>query len=249
MQRFRDGTGLKEALAQAMDRLEDAGVVYPKGHLEQVLERYTLKNVPYPYIVLRVWVPRITRHFFYSEAVKLRGEFLDYGCGTGDAVRHLLRDGYPRERVRGFDLTWKSIDLGMDLYADREEVGDLFLVTDQFPFRPERFDTVYSGSVFHVIEDEDEFMEYLMYAHDALKPGGIFFGSTLGLRDGVVARSSAGPPRLMKRDEMTGYMAKAGFREITVRVGDRSGMPGAAPDLCVFEFCAKKTAHQDEGDR
>ncbi|QYZ80156.1 class I SAM-dependent methyltransferase [Methanofollis formosanus] len=244
IQRFRDGTGLKEALVQAMDRLEEAGLVYPAGHRERVLEQYTLKNVPYPYIVLRVGEPRITRHFFYSEAVKHRGEFLDYGCGTGDAVRHLLRDGYPREMVRGFDLTWQSIDLGMDLYADREEVRDLFLVDDRFPFRSERFETVYSGSVFHVIEDEDEFREYLMCAHDALKPGGIFFGSTLGLRDGVGARSRAGPPRLMTRDEMAGHMAAAGFREVTVREGDRTGMPGAAPDFCVFEFSARKPAHR-----
>ena len=39
--------------------------------------------------------------------------------------------------------------------------GHLFVVNDMFPFGEETFDTVYSGSVIHVIADEDELCGYL----------------------------------------------------------------------------------------
>ena len=84
------------------------------------------------------------------------GPFLDYGCGTGGDIRQLLRDGFPRAQITGFDLTWESINLGFDLYLDEEAIRDLFVVNDTFPFGKESFDTIYSGSVIHVIADEDE---------------------------------------------------------------------------------------------
>ncbi|HDS63460.1 MAG TPA: class I SAM-dependent methyltransferase [Methanofollis liminatans] len=240
MHRYRNGSTLKEELAGAMNRLESAGVVYPEGYRERLLETYTTENVPYPYIVLHVGDPRIVRHFYYPEAVKQTGRLLDYGCGTGDAVRQLLRAGYPREMVTGFDVNGKSIDLGMALYADRDENADLFRVSPAFPFEPGSFDIIYSGSVFHVIADEDEFREYLQNAFDGLRAGGIFFGSTLGLRDDAAGRPDAGPPRLMKRHEMLEHMAEIGFSVLTVREGDRYHMHGAAPGFCVFEFLAEK---------
>ncbi|RXE56260.1 hypothetical protein ABH15_08985 [Methanoculleus taiwanensis] len=240
MHRYRNGSTLKEELARAMKRLESTGVVYPEGYCEAILEKYTPERVPYPYIVLHVGDPRIVRHFYYPEAMKQTGRLLDYGCGTGDAVRQLLRAGYPREKVTGFDVDGKSIDLGMDLYADRNESADLFRVSPTFPFEPGSFDIIYSGSVFHVIDDESEFREYLQNAFDGLRAGGTFFGSTLGLRDSASARPAEGPPRLMKRHELIDSMTEIGFSELTVREGDRSRMHGAAPGFCIFEFLAKK---------
>ena len=178
--RFPPGKTLPEELSIAMKRIEAYGVVYPEGYYETLLEKYTREGVRYPHILMILGQPRINNHFFYSRAIKGTGRLLDYGCGTGDNVRQLLRDGFPRERITAFDINRASIDLGFDLYRDREDIGDLFTVSDTFPFGPAEFDMVYSASVFHVIADDREFGTYLANAWSVLRPGGIFFGSTLG---------------------------------------------------------------------
>jgi SAM-dependent methyltransferase len=63
------------------------------------------------------------------------GPFLDYGCGTGDNIRQLLRDGFSREQITGFDLTWESLNLGFDLYRDRDAIRALFVVERYIPVR------------------------------------------------------------------------------------------------------------------
>jgi SAM-dependent methyltransferase len=238
--RLWDGSTLKNELVRAMKRLEKRGVMYPEGHPERILAHYTLEKVPYPYIIRHVGEARIIRHFCYPRLVEQSGRLLDYGCGTGDALRQLLQNGYPRDRICGFDVNRKSIDLGMDLYADRDANADLFIVADTFPFPPCSFDLIYSGSVLHVIKDEEEFLEYLQNALYALRPGGSFFGSTLGLRDAVTERGAAGPPRLMKRHELTEYLVRAGFSRITLCEGSGMRMQDEDSGICIHEFRANR---------
>lgn len=243
--RFPPGKTLPEELCTAMKRIEAYGVVYPAGYYRALLEKYTREGVRYPHILMILGQPRISNHFFYSRALKRTGRLLDYGCGTGDNVRQLIRDGFPRERITAFDINRASIDLGFDLYRDKEEIGDLFIVSEAFPFGPAEFDLVYSASVLHVIADEGELGTYLVNAYSALRPGGVLFGSTLGLVEGA-ARSpdERGPPRVMPREELTAHLNGAGF--IRPEIVQRYHVPHHVADnsdtMCVFEFCTKKPA-------
>jgi SAM-dependent methyltransferase len=241
--RFPPGKTLPEELSIVMRRIAAYGVVYPEGYYETLLEKYTREGVRYPHILMILGQPRINNHFFYSRLLEGTGRLLDYGCGTGDNVRQLLRDGFPRERITAFDINRASIDLGFDLYGDRGEIGDLFTVSDTFPFGPAEFDRVYSASVFHVIADDQEFGAYLAHARSVLRPGGIFFGSTLGLAGEEVTASPGewGPPRLMTEEQLAGHLAGAGFaRPEIVR---RDHLPHYIADTrCIFEFCTKKPA-------
>ena len=88
----------------AMKRIEAYGVVYPEGYYQALLEKYTLDGVRYPHILMILGQPRINNHFFYPHVLKGTGRLLDYGCGTGDNVRQLLRDGFSRERISAFDI-------------------------------------------------------------------------------------------------------------------------------------------------
>jgi SAM-dependent methyltransferase len=241
--RFPPGKTLPEELGIAMKRIEAYGVVYPDGYYETLLEKYTREGVRYPHILMILGQPRINNHFFYPRVLKVTGRLLDYGCGTGDNVRQLLRGGFPRERITAFDINRASIDLGFDLYRDREEIGDLFTVMDTVPFGPAEFDMVYSASVFHVIADDREFRTYLANAWSVLRLGGIFFGSTLGQVAGPAGPSPEewGPPRVMTQEQLAASLTGAGFSRPTIV--QRHHIPHyIADNRCVFEFCTKKPA-------
>jgi SAM-dependent methyltransferase len=231
---------LDELFRSAMERLGEQGVTYPDEYCDQLVGKYSAIGVPYPFIVMRIGTARIRDHFFYPEVVRSRGMLLDYGCGTGDAVRHLIADGYPKDRIRGFDVNDRSISIGMDLYRDRESVRDLFIVSGTFPFAGGLFDTIYSGSVFHVIADEGELREYLANAFRSLKGGGVLFGSTMGrVEDKPLPPHRRGPPRLMTREETARHLRSAGFVGVIIRKGKtRRESP---EHLTVHEFMARKS--------
>jgi SAM-dependent methyltransferase len=241
--RFPPGKTLPEELSIAMKRIEAHGVVYPEGYYQTLLEKYTREGVRYPHILMILGQPRINNHFFYSRALKGTGRLLDYGCGTGDNVRQLLRDGFPRERITAFDINRASIDLGFDLYRDKEEINDFFIVSDTFTSGPAEFDMVYSASVFHVIADDEEFNNYLANAWSVLRPGGTLFGSTLGQVGEGASRPHEewGPPRIMTREQLAGCLTGAGFT--LPEIVQRHHVPHyIADNRCVFEFCTKKPA-------
>jgi len=241
---FFPGKTLAGEISAAMERVRARGVTYPAGYHRMLVEKYSEEGVRYPHILMIIGEPRINHHFFYPRTLTRAGRLLDYGCGTADNVRQLIRDGFPRGRITAFDVNRASIDLGFDLYRDREEMQDLFVVSGTFPFGPEEFDCIYSASVIHVIADEKEFLDYLTNAYSALRPGGILFGSTLGLAEGAVRPpDTRGPPRIMTKEQLAGSLTGTGF--ISLDIVRRDGVPGYVPrseSLCVFEFCTKKRA-------
>ena len=242
--RFPPGTTLVNELAAAMERVRAYGVTYPDGYYPALLDKYTREGVLYPHILMILGQPRISKHFFYPRALARPGRLLDYGCGTGDNVRQLLRDGFSRDRIAAFDINRASIELGFDVYRDEAEIGDLFSVAEEFPFGHAGFHTVYSASVIHVIEGEEDLRTYLANAWSALRPGGVFFGSTLGLVPGGTppSRDAWVPRRLMPEEELDRFLAGAGFvsREYVLRNHVPHHVGDGSESLCVFEFCAGK---------
>jgi len=237
---FRDGKTLEGELAAAMHRAGALGVTYPGHYYETLVAKYKKGSVPYPHILTILGEPRIRSHFFYRRALQRTGLFLDYGCGTGDNIRQLLRDGFPRAKITAFDLSWESIDLGFDLYLDRDKLRDLFVVADTFPFGANQFDTIYSGSVIHVIADDAELDEYLANAWRALRPRGVLFGSTLGIEDDdACGPDEHGPPRVSPRSGIVRHIMAAGFSEpVIAATPHEAHHPG--DKKCVFEFCTQK---------
>lgn len=235
-----DGTTLAEALHRAMTRIEQTGVKYPDGYYETIQKRYTRENLPYPFIVLHMGDARIRKHFLYPDLFRNTGDLLDYGCGTGDAIRQLIRDGYPPDKLIGFDISDASLRLGYDLYLDRDEIEKRIVVFPVFPCPRERYDRVYSGSVIHVLGDEREFASYLRNAYESLRPGGLFFGSTLGLADSAAERPDRGPPRLMRQQELAAAIEQGGFLAIRIVKEDRPELTRAGRGMCLFQFSAVK---------
>ena len=114
-------------------------------------------------------------NFLSTRQYKIGPRILDFGCGNGDTVQHLLSLGYDAHGVEVENL-WSRIG--------RELPGRLHLVDREnyrLPFDNGTFDVVLSDQVFEHVENlEESFSEILR----VLKPGGVSvhrFPGPLGL--------------------------------------------------------------------
>jgi len=95
----------------------------------------------------------------YSEVLqRLKGgqSFLDIGCCFGQDIRRLVADGAPSENTYGSDLHMEFIELGYDLFLDKEMLKTKFIAGDVFD--PDasikqldgKIDIIHAASFFHL---------------------------------------------------------------------------------------------------
>lgn len=58
--------------------------------------------------------------------------FLDLGCCFGHDIRKLVYDGAPASRLYGLDIDTAFIDLGYELFLDRDKLQSTFATADLF---------------------------------------------------------------------------------------------------------------------
>lgn len=213
---FPKGTTLEEELKKAMERLEALGVTYPDGYFEKLVKKYSSKGVSYPRILMRIGEQNIREHPHYQECLEKKGKLLDYGCGTGDDIRALIKDDYPKNKIKGFDIDWSSINLGFDLYRDKNKMKGIFKVSTKPTFKKETFDIVYSKNVLHVFFDRRKIPIYLDNVYRMLRHGGIIFGATLGTDDIPADPTDDAPPTLLTKDELRKLLLASKFNDIEI---------------------------------
>ncbi|KAB8205540.1 hypothetical protein BDV34DRAFT_235242 [Aspergillus parasiticus] len=70
------------------------------------------------------------------DRVKQGALLIDLGCGLGQDIRRLAYDGAPSENMLGLDLREEVIELGYDLFKDRDTLRATFLAQDFFEDTP-----------------------------------------------------------------------------------------------------------------
>lgn len=85
------------------------------------------------------------------------------GCAFGTVVRQLIAEGVPSERLFGTDLQPRFLELGHQLFGDRENTSATFVAGDMLKEDDTRLDVlngridiIYASAFFHLFEREDQ---------------------------------------------------------------------------------------------
>jgi hypothetical protein len=96
------------------------------------------------------------------ERIKNGGSLLDIGCCFAQDIRKLVHDGAPADRLWGAELLSDFIDLGYDLFNDRDRLGAKFLTADIFDAEgplsklSNNFEFIHIGLFLHLFDWEGQ---------------------------------------------------------------------------------------------
>ena len=201
-----------------------------------VSEAHRLAMQTHPYRCVkecRFSTPRIMRHPRYAQLVQRHPDpaslrVLDIGSCMGSDVRQLLLHSVSPQRVLGLELERDFIDIGLDvLFQDRGSLSSAFIAHDILTpdflsqptltaFRDAGIDLIYAGSVYHLLLQPDT-VALTQHSYELLKPGGVFFGRTVGSLHPVdpVDVHWIGKPRFLhSAATFTAMMQQCGFAEV-----------------------------------
>lgn len=115
-------------------------------------------------------------------------KFLDLGCCFGQELRRLIVDGAPAENLYGIDLRQDYLDLGYELFLDRDSCKATFATANALePSEHEwtklagSLSVVYTGAFFHLF-DRPEQVSLAKLVARLLRPkrGGMVLGRQVG---------------------------------------------------------------------
>ncbi|KAI2776633.1 hypothetical protein F4815DRAFT_334682 [Daldinia loculata] len=162
-------------------------------HVKNIRDR-AFESSPYPCIGLfRFTNLTLITHPLYDKIVSLlKSEsadtaYLDIGCCFGQDLRQLVFDGVPSERLVGLDIERPLLELGYDLFLDRETLKSHFVIADVLEAQgkaweslEERgFDVIHCSAVFHLFTLDQQITAAKHIAR-LVKKGGIIIGRQMG---------------------------------------------------------------------
>jgi ubiquinone/menaquinone biosynthesis C-methylase UbiE len=98
------------------------------------------------------------------------GAILDFGCGVGGTISHLLHN-LPGWHVTGIDVSTKSLDIASQRFG--EQADFVHFDGSRMPFDDDCFEVVFTACVFHHIPPNFH-LALFREIYRVLQPGGIF---------------------------------------------------------------------------
>lgn len=147
---------------------------------------------PYPcigtFLFLDLSIAKSTRYPELVTRIKNGQKLLDVGCCFAQDLRKLVHDGAPSDNLWGTDILGGFIDLGYELFLDKDTFRCAFLVADALD--PEsslkqldgQIDIIYAGFFFHLFDWEQQ----VRVAERLIRilkpaPGSLILGKQTGL--------------------------------------------------------------------
>lgn len=130
-------------------------------HVQKIRDRAS-QFYPGPCIsLLRFLSVNISSHPLYTQIINTlkthpTTTFLDAGCCVGQDLRHLALHGVPQHSLYGTDISSELINIGFNLFLDRESftgtfvAGDLLSRGDDFSALEHRMDIIHASSLLHL---------------------------------------------------------------------------------------------------
>jgi SAM-dependent methyltransferase len=178
----------------------------------------------------------------YPELLERLGQgqrLLDMACCFGQEIRQLVADGAPSEQIYGCDLRKEYVELGYQLFRDRDRLHSPFLTADIFDNSSPlielqgTFDVVYAGSFFHLFGYENQVKVSTAVAK-LLRPrkGSMILGRQIGAVDAGTHDHKTNPTGKMYRHN------PESLREMWKKIGADLGV----------SFSVDATLHELAGD-
>ncbi|KAF2211618.1 hypothetical protein CERZMDRAFT_112661 [Cercospora zeae-maydis SCOH1-5] len=148
---------------------------------------------------------------------------LDLACCFGHNLRKLVHDGAPVANVVGGELEQGFIDLGFQLFKDRDKLRANFISGDFFGgdvggLAGRQFDMIHAASFFHLFSRDDQ-MEAVTRAVRLLKPkpGSMLFGRQTAVSKAKEVRH----PANIRSGNMFRHDVKS-FKDMVREVGEKT---------------------------
>ncbi|TQS33819.1 hypothetical protein Golomagni_05824 [Golovinomyces magnicellulatus] len=182
---------------------------------------------------------------------KSKDVFLDLGCGVGQAIRQLHQQGVEGSKLMGTDLEPRFIDLGYDMFRDKEKLGARFIEGDMLDPDDHKLNELY-GKV--TIIHADSFLHLFNRMQQGyvvkrlikfLKPetkNALIYGRQAGYESGHVDNNSNDLPYIHTRETFQALWDEAGAETGTRWKVDAETrpttevMPGGRKDIVMLEF-------------
>lgn len=164
----------------------------------------------------------------YPEIVKrlTDGEkYLDLGCGLGQEMRRLIYDGVPSENLYGTDLRPEFLDMGYELFVDRETCHSTFIAADAFSENSElsqlngTISVIFAGAFFHLFGRKKQ-LDIARLVTRLLKPtaGSMVLGRQVGsVKPGLYEHGTNPDSNMFRHDGQT-------WQELWDEVGAETGV-------------------------
>ena len=173
-------------------------------------------------------VPTVNAHPQYSKILSLvkdsRHTILDLGCALGQDVRQLIMDGAPETLVYGAELESGFINLGYDLFLDRDRIQSQFIAADileksgvnaELALLNGKMDIIYTGRFLHCFGVEDGLLAAVrMVKLLRDRPGAAIVGECMGGKTDREVSAPVGKLHL--------YSVES-FRELWAQAAEKSG--------------------------
>ncbi|KAK5662609.1 hypothetical protein OQA88_8523 [Cercophora sp. LCS_1] len=170
----------------------------------------------------------ITTHPFYPSLITRTqaGEILlDAGCCVGQALRQLAHDGAPQANLRGLDLRPEFVELGYELFKDKDTFGAKFVTGDIFDIEDAGLqqldgtvDIVHAAAFFHLFgwDEQVKIGERFVRFFRREQKNAVVLGRQVGTRNpGSVEEQM----RLWKRY----HHDEASMQRLWDEIGERTG--------------------------
>lgn len=181
----------------------------------------------------------LIQHPFYSDVIDKKPlqeqRILEIGCGFGIDTRYLIQQGVAKENLLAIDVAPAFIELGFELFQDREAVEPCFQVKSvadedfvsfiQNKFSEQPIDLVTAFQVLHTIPQYNEKVAKDVY--QLVKPAkGIFMGITQGIPE--------------EKEEPFYFQRKGDPRVAHTKNSLMNMLKGAGFQRCKLEFLGSK---------
>ncbi|KAJ6133749.1 hypothetical protein N7523_000071 [Penicillium sp. IBT 18751x] len=199
----------------------------------------------------------LTHPLYKSIISKLQSDssaiYLDLGCCFGQDLRQLVLDGVPSSQLVGLDIKGPLMDLGYELFLDREKLKSTFVVVDIFQGEAQRgpwaelvargADIVHCSAFFHLFPLASQ-VEAAKIISRVVRKGGIIVGRQSGsVKPGEVPAIKAGTTSFRHDPDTLAEM----WRRVGIETGTKWKVDGSLDEVGLQTKI--KNAVEDENSR